>query len=34
MVTHLLPIEQAPAIYATLRDRPAELLGVIFDWTI
>lgn len=33
VVSHVVPIEQAPVIYETLRDRPAELLGVIFDWT-
>ena len=33
LVTHLVPIDEAPKIYTTLRDRPAELLGVIFDWT-
>jgi len=33
VVSHVAPIEQAPAVYDTLRDRPAELLGVIFDWT-
>jgi 2-desacetyl-2-hydroxyethyl bacteriochlorophyllide A dehydrogenase len=32
MISHRVPIEQAPAIYAMLRDRPQELLGVIFDW--
>ncbi|MDW8289261.1 MAG: zinc-binding alcohol dehydrogenase [Armatimonadota bacterium] len=32
VVSHFLPIEQAPALYETLRDRPGELLGVIFDW--
>ncbi len=32
VVSHCLPIEQAPFLYDTLRDRPAELLGVIFDW--
>jgi 2-desacetyl-2-hydroxyethyl bacteriochlorophyllide A dehydrogenase len=32
MVTHRVSIEQAPETYATLRDRPGELLGVIFDW--
>lgn len=32
MVTHHVPIAQAPRIYATLRDRPGELLGVVFDW--
>ena len=33
LVTHCVPIDEAPAIYETLRDRPGELLGVIFDWT-
>jgi 3-hydroxyethyl bacteriochlorophyllide a dehydrogenase len=33
VVSHVVPIEQAPAVYETLRDRPADLLGVIFDWT-
>ncbi len=32
MVTHRVPVDEAPAIYATMRDDPAELLGVIFDW--
>ena len=32
LVTHNVPINQAPDIYHTLRDRPADLLGVIFDW--
>jgi len=32
LVSHIVPIDQAPAIYATLRDRPGELLGVVFDW--
>ncbi len=32
MVTHRVPVEEAPAVYAALRDDPAELLGVIFDW--
>ena len=33
VVSHVVPIEQAAAVYETLRDHPAELLGVIFDWT-
>jgi 2-desacetyl-2-hydroxyethyl bacteriochlorophyllide A dehydrogenase len=33
LISHRVPIAEAPAIYATLRDRPAELLGVMFDWT-
>lgn len=32
MVSHRVPVEEAPAVYATMRDDPAELLGVIFDW--
>jgi 2-desacetyl-2-hydroxyethyl bacteriochlorophyllide A dehydrogenase len=32
MISHKEPIQRAPEIYATLRDRPSELLGVIFDW--
>lgn len=32
LVSHRVPIEQAPEIYAVLRDRPRDLLGVIFDW--
>jgi len=33
LVSHIVPIDQAPAIYETLRERPHELLGVIFEWT-
>ncbi len=32
LVTHRVSIDEAPAIYATMRDRPADLLGVVFDW--
>lgn len=32
LVSHRVSIERAPEIYAMLRDRPWELLGVIFDW--
>ncbi len=32
LVTHRLPITEAPRIYATMRDKPADLLGVIFNW--
>lgn len=32
MVWHRVSIEEAPAIYAILRDRPHDLFGVIFDW--
>jgi len=32
LVSHRVSIEQAPEIYAMLRDRPRDLLGVIFDW--
>ncbi len=33
LMSHCVSIDQAPAIYETLRDRPSELLGVVFDWT-
>ncbi|OPZ06459.1 MAG: L-threonine 3-dehydrogenase [candidate division BRC1 bacterium ADurb.BinA292] len=33
VVSHRVPITEAPRIYETLRDRPGELLGVIFDWS-
>jgi 2-desacetyl-2-hydroxyethyl bacteriochlorophyllide A dehydrogenase len=32
MVSHRVPITAAPQIYATMRDAPRDLLGVIFDW--
>ena len=32
LIKHLVPVDQAPAIYATLRDHPEQLLGVVFDW--
>jgi 3-hydroxyethyl bacteriochlorophyllide a dehydrogenase len=32
LIGHRVPVDEAPGIYATLRDRPAELLGVVFDW--
>jgi len=32
IVSHRVPVTEAPAIYATLRDDPAALLGVILDW--
>lgn len=32
VVSHRVSIDEAPDIYTILRDRPAELLGVIFDW--
>jgi 2-desacetyl-2-hydroxyethyl bacteriochlorophyllide A dehydrogenase len=33
LVTHCVPVDQAPEIYRILRDRPRELLGVIFEWS-
>ena len=33
MVSHRVLIDDAPAIYALLRDRPSDMLGVIFDWS-
>ncbi len=32
LVTHRVPVTEAPGIYATMRDTPADLLGVIFEW--
>lgn len=32
VVSHRVRIEQAPEIYATMRDNPRSLYGVIFDW--
>ena len=26
------PIDDAPGVYEILRDRPGELLGIVFDW--
>ena len=33
LISHCVSIDEAPAVYEMLRDRPAELLGVVFDWT-
>jgi 2-desacetyl-2-hydroxyethyl bacteriochlorophyllide A dehydrogenase len=33
MVTHIVPIDEAPRIYQMLARTADELLGVIFDWT-
>lgn len=32
LVTHRVSIDDAPSIYATMRDHPRELLGVVFQW--
>lgn len=32
IISHVAPIAEAPAIYAAMRDDPASLLGVVFDW--
>jgi len=32
LISHRAPIDSAPEIYALLRDRPHELLGVAFEW--
>ena len=32
MISHRVPITEAPGIYEIMRDKPSELLGVIFDW--
>ncbi len=32
IVSHRLPVTEAPRIYDIMRDSPGDLLGVIFDW--
>ena len=32
LITHQVSIDDAIGIYELLRDRPADLLGVVFDW--
>jgi L-iditol 2-dehydrogenase len=32
IISHRVPVTEAPAIYATMRDDPRALYGVIFDW--
>lgn len=32
LITHNVPIDDAIGIYELLRDRPGEMLGVVFDW--
>jgi 3-hydroxyethyl bacteriochlorophyllide a dehydrogenase len=32
LISHHVGIDDAPKIYKTLRDKPADLLGVVFDW--
>lgn len=32
LITHDVSIDDAPEVYATLRDNPGGLLGVVFDW--
>ena len=33
LISHSVPIDDAPAIYETMRDRPGDLLGAVFDWS-
>ncbi|OPZ05542.1 MAG: D-arabitol-phosphate dehydrogenase [candidate division BRC1 bacterium ADurb.BinA364] len=33
LITHIVSPVDAVAIYAGLRERPAEYMGVVFDWT-
>lgn len=33
IISHLVPVTDAPAIYATMRDDPRAIYGVVFDWT-
>lgn len=32
LVTHNVSINEAISVYEQLRDKPGEMLGVIFDW--
>ncbi|HPO14006.1 MAG TPA: zinc-binding alcohol dehydrogenase [Candidatus Hydrogenedentes bacterium] len=32
LITHNVPIDEAIGVYELLRDRPGDLLGVVFDW--
>jgi len=32
MISHRVPVTEAPRIYEIMRDNPRELLGVIFSW--
>ena len=32
MITHKVPITDAPNIYGIMRDNPSQLLGVVFNW--
>ncbi len=32
LISHQVSIDEAPKIYEILRDRPGDLLGVVFDW--
>lgn len=33
LILNRVPILEAPKIYETMRDRPGDLLGVVFDWS-
>jgi len=33
VISHRVPITDAPAIYAAMRDDPRSLYGVVFDWS-
>jgi len=33
LISHVVPIDEAPEIYGIMRDRPRDLLGVVFDWS-
>lgn len=32
LITHLVPVEQAPSLYAKMLANDPEILGVVFDW--
>lgn len=33
VITHFKPIDEALGVYEALRDKPGELMGIVFDWT-
>ncbi|MBI2298244.1 MAG: zinc-binding dehydrogenase [Armatimonadetes bacterium] len=34
IVSHRLPVDAAPGLYAQMRDTPRALYGVVFDWSL
>ncbi|MCP4643869.1 MAG: zinc-binding dehydrogenase [bacterium] len=33
VISHCVPVAEAPTLYGMLRDDPGRLMGVVFDWT-